>query len=49
MRNLKISRGYFLLLDRNPKGYELDEYTATNVKVNMRIISTLKNKNPFEA
>ena len=42
--SFRISRGGFLILDGNPKGYEVSEHIATNVKVNSQMISTLKNK-----
>ena len=48
-RNFRMSRGGHLLLDRNPKGYEVAEHIATKVEVNPRMLSTLKTKNPFEA
>ena len=40
--NIRISRDGRLLLDRNPKGYEVTEHIFTKVKVNQRTISTLK-------
>ena len=42
-RNFRMSRGGRLLLDGNPKGYEVAEHKATKVEVNPRILSTLKN------
>ena len=44
-----VSRVGRLLLDGNPKGYDVAEHIATKVEVNPQIISTLKNKNLFEA
>ena len=41
--NFRISRGGRLLLDGNPKGYEVAEHIATKVEVNPRMLSTLKN------
>ena len=38
-----MSRGGRLLLDGNPKGYEVSEHIATKVEVNPRMLSTLKN------
>ena len=38
-----------MILDVNPKGYEVSEYMATKVKVNAWMISTLKKKKPIEA
>ena len=48
-RTFRMSRGGSLLLDGNPKGYEVAENIATKVEVNPRMISTLKMKNPSEA
>ena len=42
-RNFRMSRVGCLLLDRNPKGYEVAYHTATKVEVNPQMISTLKN------
>ena len=42
-RNLRMSRGGRLLMDRNPKGYEVTEHIATKFEVNPRMLSTLKN------
>ena len=42
-RNLRISRGGRLLLDGNPKGYEVADHIATKVEVNPQMLSTLKN------
>ena len=42
-RNFRISIGGRLLLDGNPKGYEVAEHIAKKVEVNSRILSTLKN------
>ena len=42
-RNFRMSRGGRLLLDGNPKGYEVSEHIATKVEVNPRMLSTLKN------
>ena len=42
-RIFRMSRGGCLLLDENPKGYEVAEHIATKVEVNLRILSTLKN------
>ena len=42
IRNLRMSRGGRLLLDGNPKGYEVAEHIATVVEVNPRMLSTLK-------
>ena len=39
-----MSRGGGLLLDGNPKGYEVAEHIATKVEVNPRMLSTLKNE-----
>ena len=41
--NFKISRGGILLLDGNPNGYDLAEYTTKKVDANIQMISTLKN------
>ena len=43
-----MSRSGRLLLDGNPNGYEVAERIATKVVVNPRMLSTLKNENPFE-
>ena len=43
-RHFSILRVECLLLDGNPKGYEVSEHIATKVEVNTQIISTLKNK-----
>ena len=43
--NLRISRGVRLVLDLNPKGYEVEEHIAAKVKSNPRMLSTLKKKN----
>ena len=32
-RNLRMSRGVILILDVNPKGYEISEHIATKYKV----------------
>ena len=42
-RNLMMSRDKRLLLDGNPKGYEVAEHIATKVEVYTRILSTLKD------
>ena len=39
-----MSRDKRLLLDGNPKGYEVAEHTATKYKRNPRMLSTLKNE-----
>ena len=39
-----MSRGGSLLLDGNPNGYEVAEHIDTNVEVNPRMLSTLKNE-----
>ena len=36
--NLRMSRGGHLLLDGNPKGYEVAEHIATKVEVNPRML-----------
>ena len=43
-KHLRMSRGGSLLLNVNPKGYELAEHIATKVEVNIRMLSTLKNE-----
>ena len=43
-RNFRMSRSGRLLLDGNPKGYEISEHIATKVEVNQRMLSTLKNE-----
>ena len=43
-RNLMISRGVILILDVNPKWYEVSKHIATKFKVNPWIISILKKK-----
>ena len=45
-RNLRMSRGVSLIMDINPKGYEVSEHIATKVKVNTWMLSTLKNTKP---
>ena len=42
-RKFRMSICGRLLLDGNPKGYEVAEQIATQVEVNPRMISTLKN------
>ena len=42
-RTLRMSRGGRLILDVNPKGYEVAEHIATKVEVNSQMLSTLKN------
>ena len=42
-RNFRMSRGGRLLLDWNLKGYRVAENIDKNVKVNSRMLSTLKN------
>ena len=44
--DLRMSRGVILILDVNPKGYEVSEHIATKVKVNLRMVSTLKKTKP---
>ena len=39
IRNFRMSRGGRLLLDENPKGYELAENIPTRVEVNTRMLS----------
>ena len=41
--NFRMSRGGRLLLDGNPKGYEVAEHIATKVEVNTRVLLTFKN------
>ena len=41
--HFSMSRGECLLLDGNPKGYELAEHIATKVEINTRMLSTFKN------
>ena len=48
-RNFRMSRGRLLILDGNPKGYEVAEHVATKVEVNPWMLSTLKMQNPFES
>ena len=43
-RNLKVSRGGRLLLNGNPKGYEVAEHITTKFEVNPRMLSKLKNE-----
>ena len=43
IRNFRMSRGGRLLLDENPKWYEVAEHIITKVEVNTQILSTLKN------
>ena len=38
-----MSRGGRLLLDGNPKGYEVAEHISIKVEVNLRMLLTLKN------
>ena len=47
--NFKISRDVHLILDVNPKGYEVAEHISTKFEVNPGMISKLKEKYPFEA
>ena len=47
MRNLRIPRVTRLLLDWNPKEYEVAEHIDTKSKVNPWMISTFKMENPF--
>ena len=42
--NFRILRVGRLLLDGNPKGCEVADHIATKVKVNLRMLSTLKNE-----
>ena len=48
-RKLNMSRGVILILDINPKGYEVSEHISTKFKVNPWMISTLKKLKPIEA
>ena len=43
-RSLMISRGGSLLLDENPKRYEVAEHIATKVEVDTWMLSTLKKE-----
>ena len=43
-----MSIGISLIMDANPKGYEVSEHIATKVKVNTWMLSTLKNKNQLK-
>ena len=40
--NLRVSRGGLLIIDGNPKGYEVSEHIDTKFEVNPRMLSTLK-------
>ena len=42
-RNFSMSRCESLLLDGNPKGYEVAEHIVTKVELNPPMLSTLKN------
>ena len=44
--DLRMSRGVILILDVNPKGYEVSEHIAKKFKVNPWMISTLKDTKP---
>ena len=46
-RHFRMSRGGSLLLDGNPKWYEVEDHIATKVEVNPRMLSTLKNAKPI--
>ena len=39
-----MSRGVLLLLDVNPKGYEVEEHTDKKVDLKPQMLSTLKNE-----
>ena len=43
--NLRISRGRRLIMDGNPKGYEVAEHISKKVEVNPQMLSILKNAN----
>ena len=47
--DLRMSRGVILILDINPKGYEVSDHISTKFKVNPWMISTLKKLKPIEA
>ena len=42
--NLRVSIGGCLLLDGNPKGYEVEEHILKKFKVNPQMLSTSKNE-----
>ena len=42
--NLRMSIGGSFHLDIKPKGYKVKKYIATNVEVNSRMVSTLRNE-----
>ena len=41
-RNFRMSRGGSLILDGNPKGYEVAEHIVKIAELNQRMISTFK-------
>ena len=47
--NFRMSRGGRLLMDGNPKEYEVAEHMATKFEVNPRMLLTLKKENASEA
>ena len=48
-RNLGISRGGSLILDRDTKGYEVEKHTSKKVEVNAQMLSTLKNEESIQS
>ena len=42
-----MSRVYRLIMDGNPKVYEVAEYIATKFELNSRMLSTLKNEKMY--
>ena len=39
-RKLNIYRGFILLIDKTPSGYEVEEHLSTRAKVKPQMIST---------
>ena len=48
-RNLGISRGGSLILDRDTKGCEVAKHTSKKVEVNAQMLSTLKNEESIQS
>ena len=46
-KHFSVSRGGIFILDKKPKGYEVNGKIATKLKVNPQMISTLKKGNPL--